>query len=378
MKRTPAFLSLLVFSLVASPLAADWKSEVASFLGQASDFRRAAEYLEDQLGVLGEEEKPVATSLLAFLYNHLGNREAEYKRLGEYFEKYGPLNLSYEFLPLSTRNAVILYYRDWVVRYPWVLKVGFVESTAPPAKPASPYPPRKILLGIEMANDAFYKLYQGREVLRGGQLKRGFNSIAIESAEFFAQSGSYPLSLELKAGNLIVRREVVVDVRLSVFGVLENQASLTSSFEVVLKMFLGDKLLALSRKSVAAMPPVKVETPPPTGVYDPWGPGYQNKPEIPSSFPISGIPAVISELLKSLKKKDEIEPVPPVELKPDITVLFKSRNPGGRSIEILARLSLGLKEITFFPFSIRPGNEGADSIGLIPGPGPKGSFKNRR
>lgn len=351
MSKKTAHLVILMLSLLRPARASDWKTEVASFFSSGDNPRGAAQYLEEQLPSLNEEDKPVALSLLAFLFRRLGDRENEYKRLGEYFEKYGPLDMSYEFLPVSTRNALILYLRDWVLRYPWVLKMGFVESSSPRAKPAAPSPPQELILGIEMANEAYYKLCRGDEVLKGGQFRRGFNSVAIESGKLFEVSGNYPFVLELKAGNLIVRREVFVDVRLNVFGVLGSQGGEAKSSEYVLKMFLGDKLLALSRKTVTVMPPVKIETPPPTGVYDPWGPGYQNKPQIETGFPILGIPALLNELLKSLKKKDEVEPVPPVELKPDITVFFKARNRDGRNIEILARLTLGVKEIKFYPFS---------------------------
>jgi len=351
MIQKTARLVLLVLGLLPAALASDWKTEVASLLSTGDNSRSAAQYLEEKLPALSDEDKPVACSLLAFLFHRLGERENEYKRLGEYFEKFGPLNMSYEFLPLSTRNALILYLRDRVLRYPWVLKMGFVESAAPRAKPATSSPPRELILGVEMANEAYYKFCRSDEVLKGGQFRRGFNSLTIDCGKFFNASGTYPFILELKAEDLIVRREVVVDVRLNVFGVLGSQGGEGKPSEYVLKMFLGDKLLALSRETVTVMPPMKVETPPPTGVYDPWGPGYQNKPEVETGFPILGIPALINELIKSLKKKDEVEPVPPVELKPDITILYKAKNPDGRNVEILARLTLGVKDIKFYPFS---------------------------
>ncbi|MBM3285227.1 MAG: hypothetical protein FJY81_05085 [Candidatus Aminicenantes bacterium] len=354
MKKTTARLLLVALSAFPLAFASDWRSEVASFFTEQNDFQGAARYLEGRMASLSEEDKPVACGLLAFLFSRLADRENEYKRLGEYFEKYGPLDMGYHFLPPSTQNAVLLYLRNWMLRYPWVLKIGFVESSAPHARPADPSPPQRLVLGLEMAGEAYYKLFRGKDVLQGGQFKRGFNSLTLESGKLFAGSGPHPYILELKAGNLIVRRELVVDVRLNEFGVLESRAAEGKTSEYILKMFLGDNLLALSRKAAVAMPPMKVEIPPPTGVYDPWGPGYQNKPEIPNAFPILGIPALISELLKSLRKKDEVEPVPPVELKPDITFLFKSKNAEGRNVEILARLTLGLKDITFYPFSAGP------------------------
>lgn len=342
---------LIWLAFFCSGLASDWRTEVSAFLADQNDYKAAVRYLDGQLSSLNDEDKPVALGLLAFLHNRLGDKEDEYRLLGEYFEKYGPLEMAYHFLPLSAQNAVVFYLRDWILKYPWVLKVGFVESSAPKAGPASSSPPAKLVLGLEMANEAYYKLWEGANVLEGGQFKRGHNSVSLAADKLFRESGAHAYVLELKAGDLIVRRELAVDVRLNAFGVVENQGPAGKIPEYVLKLFLGDDLLASSRKSPPSAPPIKIELPQPTGVYDPWGPGYQNKPEIPNTFPILGIPAMINELIKSLKKKDEVEPVPPVELKPEITVLFKGKHAGVRGVEIVARLRLEQREIKFYPYS---------------------------
>lgn len=350
MKKTTVGL-LIWLAVFCSGLASDWRSEVAAFFTEQADYMAAARYLEGQLSSLSDEDKPVAFGLLAFLYNRLGDKEAEYRLLGEYFEKYGPLDTAYYFLPLSVQNALITYVREWILKYPWVLKIGFVESSAPQAKPAASSPPAELIIGLEMANEAYYKLLDGVNVLEGGQFKRGHNSVSLDTSKLFRESGAHAYILELKSGDFIVRRELAIDVRLNSFGVVGNQAPSGKIPEYLLKLFLGDNLLASSRKSPPSTPPIKIELPQPTGVYDPWGPGYQNKPEIPNTIPILGIPAIINELIKSFKKKDEVEPVPPVELKPEITILFKGKHAGVRDVEIIARLRLEQREIKFLPYS---------------------------
>ncbi|MDH7511365.1 MAG: hypothetical protein QHH14_00255 [Clostridiales bacterium] len=344
---------LLIWSaILCSGFASDWRTEVAAFFAVQADYGEAARYLDGQLSSLNDEDKPVALGLLAFLSNRLGDKESEYRLLGEYFEKYGPLDMAYHFLPLSAQNAVIIYFREWILKYPWVLRVGFVESSMPQARPAASSPPAKLVLGLEMANEAYYKLFENTTVLEGGQFRRGHNSVSLDTSKLFRDSGAHTYVLELKAGDLIVRRKVTVDVRLNAFGVVGNKAPPSGKIPTyVLKLFLGDDLLAFSRKSPPATPPIKIEMPQPTGVYDPWGPGYQNKPEIPNTFPILGIPALINEIIKSLKKKDEVEPVPPVELKTEITLVFKGKQEGSRETEIIARLRLDQREIEFFPYS---------------------------
>jgi len=64
------------------------------------------------------------------------------------------------------------------------------------------------------------------------------------------------------------------------------------------------------------------------------------------------IPAAILEAIKALKKKDEVEPVPPVELKTDIIVAFRRPKARDDVIEVRARVSLGLREMQFLSYSL--------------------------
>jgi hypothetical protein len=351
MRKTAALSLLILF--FGSILASDWRTEVANFFSAepAVDYRAAATYLEGRFGSLSEEDKAIASGLLAYLYGQLGDKNDEYERLGEYFEKYGLVGMGFNFLPPSAHASVANYLRDWQLKYPWVFKIGFVESSGITSVPFSINPPETLVLGVEMANEAFYKLSDGRNVLKGGLFRRGFNSISIETKRLFRDSGTYPYFLELKAGDMIVRRELAVDVRVNSVGIIGGKpAGPSKNPEYILKMFLGDSLLASSRKLLPS-PPLKVEIPPPGGVYDPFGPGYQNEPKIPNSFPIMALPAAIYDLIKSLTKRDEVEPVPPVELKSEVAFAFNGKDAAGDQIEVRARLALGLRNIRFFPFS---------------------------
>lgn len=335
-------------------LAVDWRSEVTGFFGEKIDHLGAIRFLEANFDSLNMEDKPIACGLLAFLYKQAGERENEYKRLGEYFEKYGAFGSGFHFLPFSTQNAIALYLRDWMVKYPWVLKIGFIKSGASEPLPSGSSRPGQLFLGVEMAGETYYKLSEGDNVLKGGLFKRGFNSIGIETDKILRESRSCSYVLEFKSGDLIVRRELVFDVRLDASGVMAKPVPVGENIAYELRLYLGDTLLASSRKTVPSSPQMKIDVPPPSGAYDPWGPGYQNEPEIPSSFPVFAIPALIKELIKSLKKKDEVEPVPPVELRSEITISFQKKNAAGHPMEVRARILLGLKDIRFLPFSSSP------------------------
>lgn len=348
-----ACLALLAALGTAGPLT-DWRADLAGYFGEEKpvDYGGAIHFLKGQIDSLSDEDKPVACGILAYLYGRLGDRENEYQRLGEYFEKYGASGMGYSFLPLSPRNSVLRYLRDWQLRYPWVLKIGFVSPGGPAQTAPAANPPETILLGIEMASDVYYKLTDGENILKGGQFHRGFNSVALQAKKLFREPAAFPYVLEFKAGDLIVRRELVVGVQMEYQGILGGPASAAKNDEFILEMFFGQELLASSRKTVISTKDLGIEVPPPSGKYDPFGPGYQNDPKIPNSIPIMAIPAAILEAIKALKKKDEVEPVPPVELKPDILYPFRRSNAGGSMVEVRARVSLGLREMRFLSYSL--------------------------
>jgi len=262
------------------------------------------------------------------------------------------VGMGYTFLPLATRNGVLRYLREWQLRYPWVLKIGLISPGGPAQAKPSSNPPENILLGVEMAADVYYKLTDGENVLKGGQFRRGFNSIPLRAKKLFREPGAFPYTLEFKAGDLVVRRELVIGVQMERQGTLANPAEAAAGAEFILEMFFGQELLASSRKTAVSLKEMAIEVPPPSGKYDPFGPGYQNDPKLPSGVPIMAVPAAIMEAIKALKKKDEVEPVPPVELRPEIVFPYMLPGSSGESIEVRARLSLGLREMSFLSYSL--------------------------
>jgi hypothetical protein len=354
MKKT-ACLALLA-ALAAAQTPADWRTEVAGYFGgeKAVDYKGALDFLTGKIESLGDEDKPVASGMLAYLYGQLGDKEREYQKLGEYFEKYGASGMGYSFLPLSARNDIFRYLRDWQLRYPWVLKIGLVSPGGPaPTIPAS-NPPDTILLGVEMASDVYYKLTDGSKTLKGGQFHRGFNTVSLQARKFFREPAAFPYVLEFKSGDLVVRRELIIGVQMDYRGLMGEPAGGAGTDEYILEMFFGQELLASSRKTLVSLNEMGVEVPPPSGKFDPFGPGYQNQPRRPDSFPIMAVPGAILEAIKALKKKDEVEPVPPVELKTEILVPFTRLRPRGDIVEVQARVYLGLQGMRFLSYSQPP------------------------
>jgi hypothetical protein len=353
MKKVILFFALLA-TLCGPVLPADWRAELNNFFRDEKtvDYRGASAYLQEQIESLGDEDKPVACGLLAYLHGQLGDKQNEYPRLGEYFEKYGAVGMGFTFLPLFVRNAVLRYLRDWQLRYPWVFKIGFVVPGDAETSSLLANPPETILLGVEMASDVYYKLMDGKNVLKGGRFHRGFNAVAIQAWKLFREPGVFPLILEFKAGDFIVQRELLVAVQMDFVGIMGKPSGGRKDEEFLLEMYFGADLLASSRKTLPSAREMGIEAPPPTGKYDPFGPGYQNEPRIPRGVPILAIPAAIMEAIKALKKKDEVEPVPPPKLQTDMLVSFKRPNARGDDIEVRARVSLGLRELRFLSYSL--------------------------
>jgi hypothetical protein len=344
---------LLLAGAILLPLAAaDWRADVAGFFTRekGADYRSALTYLESRFGSLTEDDKPVASGLLAFLYERLKDKSGEYRWLCDYFERYGAIDMGFQFLPPAPRAEVYHYIRDWQLRYPWVMKLGIVSSSAVTVQ-SSINPPSSLILGVEMANEVLYKLFADGDVVKGGMFRRGFNEIALDVRKILRQSGNYPYVLEFKAGDLLVRRTIILALRRETFGALGRQPEAAQTAEYAVKVYLGNRLLASNQKTVPISPPLDIPLPAPSGRFDPFGPGYQNEPRFPSSVPITAVPAAIKEIVDAFKKRNDVEPVPPVDLRMDMQYLFSEKDPEAPQVEVRAHLWLDLREIRFLSYS---------------------------
>jgi hypothetical protein len=339
--------------VILLPLAAaDWRADVAGFFSRekGADYRAALTYLESRFASLTEDDKPAASGLLAFLNERLRDKPGEYRWLCDYFERYGAIDMGFQFLPPSSRAEVYHYLRDWQLKYPWVMKIGIVSSSAVTLQ-SSIDPPSSLILGVEMANEVFYKLAADGDVVKGGMFRRGFNEIELDVRKVFRESGNYPYVLEFKAGDLLIRRTIILALRRETFGAVGRQPKAAETAEYAVKVYLGNRLLASNQKTVPISPPLDIPVPPPSGRYDPFGPGYQNEPRFPTSVPITAVPEAIKELVDAFKKRNDVKPVPPVDLRMDMQYLFSEKDPQAPQVEVRAHLWLDFREIKFLSYS---------------------------
>src|SRR4030042_1651612 len=110
-----------------------------------------------------------------------------------------------------------------------------------------------------MASDVYYKLMDGKETIKGGQLHRGFNSVSLQAKKLFREPAAFPYVLEFKAGDLIVRRELIIGVQMDFLGLLGKPAEGMGSDDYILEMFFGQELLASSRKTIITAQELGIE-----------------------------------------------------------------------------------------------------------------------
>lgn len=336
-------LPLLLATSIGSTWASNWRSEVASFFSPPNDYAGAIRYLEEGLDTLEEMDKGLAAGLLAYCYYQLKDKDNEYRWLGAYFEQYGGYGMGFEFLPLSSQTEVYKYFRSWLVKYPWIIGMGLLETRPSPDSP----PPEKLVIGLEVANNVYYKLTDGVTILKGGLFNRGFNTISIDPRSIFERSGSSRYFLEFKVDDLIVSREIEIEAQLSLFIPQEKPAPESKDTEFRLALFVGDEEIASGRKPYPIEINKEIDTGPPKDSFDPFGPGYERKDSIDNSFPIFAVPLVIAEIVKALTKGgEEDESVPPIETKPQISLLFR-KTWEGREVAGRASITFRIKELKF-------------------------------
>ncbi|MFQ6070619.1 MAG: hypothetical protein ACE5LC_08870 [Candidatus Aminicenantales bacterium] len=351
-KKTLAFF-IITLSL-AGTLNADWRSEIATYLSEKKDYKAAIEYLLGKYESLEGEDRAAAYSLLSFLFNKTEKKEREYKWLGRFFETYRGYVPDFQSFDSSTNAEISAYLRNWQGKYPLVTDIGFIyrEDTSSSA------PPSELVIGVTVANSTYYKLADKESTLKAGQFRRGFNSFRIEAENLFKKESDQLYSLDLKVADLIVRKEIEIDIELEKIKELKP-AGKTRSREYRVFIYSGKELLASSRKKSPSSIPLDIKLPPQKGIFDPLGPvdpkgkmdPSKSLDPFESSGSILGAISAIYKLIKDLTKGPQEEPLPPVELVKQISVTYIKTNPDGVEEEVKAYLVLNQRTAKFFSFN---------------------------
>lgn len=171
-------------------------------------------------------------------------------------------------------------------------------------------PPGEIILGVEMEADALYKLSAQDEILRGGMLRKGFNSLRISTKGYFEKSGSHVLVLEMKSNESLEKREITIDVRLMPVFMVQKRGKQRKKYEYSVSFFIGERLIYSTKKIPLSDITFKLDLPPSQGVYNPFGQIdgiYKPIQSVSILDAIAGIYSLVNTLSSDKDKKDREE-----------------------------------------------------------------------
>jgi hypothetical protein len=337
---------ILLLLSILGPSAAwgdDWKARLVSRLARPPDYAGAMAVLEGQLPALEAEDLQTASALQAFLAAKLGDPDRERALAAAYFEKYRDNDPDIGFLDLASLHDFVNFWGSWKSTYPLVSEVNFLSYSSDPKGS----PPAAIDIGLELLNGAYYRISLGPYVLEGGRWARGFHILTVPVADLFGRSGSYEFLLDLKSGDLVVRKplKIVIDVtdspapapapaRLPAF---EDSRKPTpgppaaSSMTGEIDLYVGDKLILKSRKVPVRIPPTEFH------IGGPLMPGQKPYMPPPKNDPMASGVSVLDALaltykaVKDLFAKKPPKPSPPAYQKvSSLTFSFaRARAEGG-------------------------------------------------
>ena len=132
-------------------------------------------------------------------------------------------------------------------------------------------PPAKITIGMQVLNDALFKVSSRGRVIKAGLFRKGFNSIALPSASLFRETNTHTFILECMAGESVVVKEIMIDIRMVPLYVVQKKGEERKQHVYTLSFFIGDTLLYSTRKFTLSDISFKMDLPPWEGQYDPFG-----------------------------------------------------------------------------------------------------------
>jgi hypothetical protein len=245
----------LVLVLVLAPgLRADWRSELLSRLGRNPDYRAAWDYLVEEAKKLEPEDRQTAYVLLPFLAAKLGEREKERDLAAGYFETYRDNDPDFGFLDEYTLRDFLTFWAAWKRVYPLVYDINLLAYSRTPATGL----PDSVDIGFELLNEAFYRISLGPYILEGGHWTGGFHILTVPLADLFDRSDTYDFVLDLKAGDMIIRKPIRVRIDIADLATpapvhrdefsSSGGVSLKAIQEGEISLYVDNKLILRSRK----------------------------------------------------------------------------------------------------------------------------------
>jgi len=126
----------------------------------------------------------------------------------DYFETYRDNDPDFGFLDEYTLRDFIAFWARWKRSYPLVYDLNLLSYAKGPATGL----PAAVEVGLELLNEAYYRISLGPYILEGGYWPAGFHILTIPLNGLFERSDTYAFILDLRAGDIIVRKPVQVRI----------------------------------------------------------------------------------------------------------------------------------------------------------------------
>ena len=345
-KRTAA--GLIIALALTAGLRADWKTDLNSRLGRNPDYRAAWVFLSGESKKLEPEDQQTAAFILPFLAAKLGDKDGETTLVSDYFETYLDNDPDFGFLDEYTLRDVLAFWASWKRLYPLVYDVNLLSYSRTPATGL----PASVDVGLELLNEAFYRVSLGPYILEGGYWPKGFHILTIPLRDLFTRSDTYEFVLDLKAGELIVRKPV--RVRIDIVDIAPSRAPapqetfaappslpLRPIQEGEISVYIDGKLVLKSRKIAARPTPFTFPLGGPLMQgQKPYMPPPKNDP-LMNSVNIVDALALAYKTIKDLVAKKPPKPSAPSYQKVSVLSFAYSRTTSaGQSVSARASLSL--------------------------------------
>jgi hypothetical protein len=239
---------------------AQWTAPLADYFGQKKDYGGAVTYLLGNLEKIDESDKPAAYELLAFCCHKLNDTAGERNWITAYFDADVGNEPIFGFLDEQSYADLSRFITDWRIRFPKVADIAIVANRLQSGSSA----PALIPLVVDISREAYFRLVSKEGIIKGGLFQAGTNSLNIEAGRFFEDSGTHVFFLDLKAGDIVLRKEINVEIK------LENPVpppepdrippKKVKEPEYKLSMYVGGKLI-LSNTKLPKDVPLKIEWP---------------------------------------------------------------------------------------------------------------------
>ena len=340
----------LAFFLAAAALTADWRSDLRACLDPPRrDFAAARALLRESRDGLDPADKQAVEGLLAFLARRTGDTQDELERIVAYFETYGDADPAFDFLDDALGREFMIFWGTWKTSYP--LAAGFVllERT----EDDDPSPPSRLEVGLDLLNDAYYRVSGNGVTLAGGLWQGGFHILRLPFTDGYDRTGEIAFDLDLKITGLVVRKRITIKVdveasspafQLPAVAPAAGRAAPPAprAVEGEVSLYIGDKLILTSKKLSSKPAPLKIPIPGPS----PWGtkPFIVPRKDAPQFNQFSILDAV-SEVLKAIKgigKKRKAAAVSPPSYRKTQALGFVFTRPGPSGGEVRYRAAVSL------------------------------------